>query len=261
MNLIDPFEFRDLFRPARSFAVVGSAPCILEWKNGPAIDAHDVVCRFNRARTDGIEESVGRRTDILFVNASNSLTKGPPPAETTKPRCLVCFVSPQGAKTLDIEPFRQWVGDCPVLLTFGPDMIGLSGGRRSRPLTTGTYALFTLLRLFEVQKLLVTGFTMMGAVAGGAGHYWEKGKLTDISFHDLDEEARLFTAILQQFTGELTVTEEIQALARQTGVTLAANGSRAGSYRGPSLGQRLAAGLAWRLLKVGMYLRRIGETN
>jgi hypothetical protein len=120
-----------------------------------------------------------------------------------------------------------------------------------------------LLRLFEVQKLLVTGFTMMGAVGGGAGHYWEKGKTADVSFHDLDEETRLFTAILQQFTGELLVTDEIRALAQQTGVTLSGNGhpSVTDLDRGRSWRQRIAAGLSWRLLKAGMYLRRIGEVS
>src|SRR5205823_10909877 len=91
MHLIDPFQFRDLLRPAHSVAVVGNAPCILGYRHGAAIDGYELVVRFNRARTAGLEEAVGRRTDVLFVNAANSLAKAPPPEDLCGPRCVACF--------------------------------------------------------------------------------------------------------------------------------------------------------------------------
>jgi hypothetical protein len=190
MNLIDPFQFRALFQGARSVAVVGNAPCILNYQNGADIDSHDLVVRFNRARTAGMEQTIGSRTDILFVNASNSLAKAPPPDQLCKPRCLVCFVSPQGLKAIDVAPFREWAGNCPVLMSYGPDLIGLPGLPRSKPLTSGTYALFTLLRLFDIERLFVTGFTMFGAVAGGGGKYWNEPVPAAATAHDLDQEGK-----------------------------------------------------------------------
>lgn len=262
MNLIDPFQFRDLFRHIQSVAVVGNAPSILDHKNGATIDSHDLIVRFNRARTAGMEEAIGSRTDVLFVNASNSLQKAPPPDQLCQPRCLVCFVSPQGVPKLDPAPFREWAGDCPILLSFGPDLIGVPALSRSMPLTSGTYALFTLLRLFEVKKLFVTGFTMFGAVAGGPGKYYQEAPPTAPESHDLDQEGKLFAALLGDFQGELTVTEEVRTLARKNGVELNAadsNGTINRSSR--SLTKRLADGLAWRLFRAGMALRRMANSK
>jgi len=263
MQLIDPFEFHKMFSTVHSVAVIGNAPCILDWKNGATIDSYDMVVRFNRARTEGHEEYIGSRTDVLFVNASNSLKMAPSPAEIVQPRCLVCFVSPQGVKTLDLEPFRVWVKHCPVLLSFGPDLIGLPAPMRSRPLTSGTYALFTLLKLFDVQKLFVTGFTMFGAVPGGTGKYYKDDRPALGTFHDLDQEAGIFTALLGSFKGDLYVTEEIRALAREHGMQLGHSDSLhegvATNRRSPL--QRVAEGLSWRFIKAGMLLRRITESR
>ena len=227
MTLIDPYQFRDLCGGARSVAIVGNAPCILDWKNGARIEAADLVVRFNRARTAGMEDAIGRRTDVLFVNAANSLAKAPQPDQLSRPKCLVCFVSPQGVKTFDVGPFREWAGDVPVFFSFGPDLIGLPGAARQRPLTSGTYALFTLSRLLDIDRLFVTGFTMFGAVAGGAGKYWDEAVPHAAVVHDLDHEAQLFVALLDGFAGRLETTEEIVQLAAQNGVRLGA-GSRAG---------------------------------
>jgi len=258
MNLIDPVQFRELFRGAKSVAIVGNAPCILDWKNGAAIDGSDLVVRFNRARTAGMEEAIGSRTDVLFVNASNSLAKAPPPDELSRPRCLVCFVSPNGVKTLDVEPFREWAGDIPTLLSFGPDLIGIPGAARQRPLTSGTYALYTLLRLLDLDRLFVTGFTMFGAVPGGAGKYWNEAMPHAAVVHDLDYEAQLFVALLAEFTGRLETTSEIAELGAKHGVQL---GDGARSSRPRRLHKRIAEGLAWRVLRSGMALRRVAESK
>lgn len=259
MNLIDPFQFRELFRDARSLAIVGNAPCILDWKNGATIDGADLIVRFNRARTAGMEDAIGSRTDVLFVNASNSLAKAPPPDELSRPKCLVCFMSPQGSRTLDAAPFREWVGDMPILLSFGPDLLGIPGAARQRPLTSGTYALYTLLRMFDVERLFVTGFTMFGAVPGGAGKYWNEAVPHAAVVHDLDYEAQLFVALLAGFTGRLETTSEIAELAAKEGARLGGEGARTSRPR--RLHKRIAEGLAWRVLRSGMALRRVAESK
>jgi hypothetical protein len=257
MNLIDPYQFRDLFPSVHSLAVVGNAPTILEWQNGSKIDAADLVVRFNRARTAGLEQKIGSRTDVLFVNAANSLEKAPPPQELCQPRCLVCFVSPEGCKTFDIAPFAKWAGDVPVLFSFGPDLIGLPQPRRQRALTSGTYALYTLLRLFEFQRLFVTGFTMFGATEGGAGKYWKEAMPHAAFAHDLDHEAGIFVSTLAAHQGELELTPEVATLAAKYGF---AAGSPTAS-RNSRLTKRIAAGLSWRFLGLGMVLRRIAESK
>jgi hypothetical protein len=261
MNLIDPFEFRDRFAATRSLAVVGNAPCILDHENGALIDSHDLVVRFNRATTQGHEPRIGSRTDILVVNAANSLAMAPSPATTVRPRALVCFVSPQGAKAFDPSGFREWVGDLPVLLTFGPDLIGISPELHTRPLTSGTYVLFTLLRLLGVEKLFVTGFTMFGAVSGGSAKYYADARPGVGAFHDLDQESKLFAQILRAFPGVLHCTPEIDALVRIGGTKQpeSRNGNGPITSRVPSVAQSFAGRLAWRFMRVSLALRRYSE--
>jgi hypothetical protein len=251
-----------MFPSVRSIAVIGNAPSILESPNGRLIDSHDLVVRFNRARTAGLEEQIGSRTDVLFANLGNTLAKAPSPAETIKPKATVCFVSPQrrDLHEFDAEPFREWVGDGPLLFTFIPDLIGLDRWPRSRPFTSGTYALYLLLRLLPVERLFVTGFTMFGAVPGGAGKYWHEALPNAALAHDIDHEGKLFSRLLREFPGELTVTEEVRALARQNGVELGKmSGERRRAKR--TLRVRAADALAWRLQAVGMNLRRLAESS
>jgi len=256
MNLIDPFEFRAQFSGARSLAVVGNAPTVREYQNGKRIDEHDIVVRFNRIQTSGLEEQIGSRTDILCVNAANSLSLAPSPSQTTRPKALVCFISPHWCHKADAAAFFEWVGDLPLLLTFGPDLLGLPASTRTRPLTSGTYILYTLLRMLQIERLFLTGFTMFGAVAGGAGKVYEDGRPGVGTFHDLDEEAKIFAGILQQYCGKLEMTPEVESLvARAGGRRVAAD---TGAKR-EAFGRRLANAISWRLLGAAMALRRYGE--
>jgi hypothetical protein len=52
-----------------SCALVGNSGVMLVAKQGAAIDAHDMVFRFNGAPTRGLEEYVGSRTDFRLVNS------------------------------------------------------------------------------------------------------------------------------------------------------------------------------------------------
>ena len=77
--------FHEMFAHARSMALVGNAETILEHASGERIDGCDLVVRFNRAHVAGIEDKVGRRTDILVANRNYNLRKAPSPAETLQP--------------------------------------------------------------------------------------------------------------------------------------------------------------------------------
>jgi hypothetical protein len=260
MQLLDPHQFRQLFGAAKSLAVVGNAPTILQYEHGDKIDAQDIVVRFNRATTTGHESKIGTRTDILVVNASNSKKMAPPPSETLRPRCMVAFVSPQGLPNVDVDAFADWVGDTPILFMFGPDILGTPSALRTRPLTSGTYFLYMALRLLTFERLFVTGFTMFGAVEGGAGKFYQDNRPGLGLFHDLDAEEVIFSKILADYAGELTATEEVLALLKRNRITMRGTESAMGASTKNSFGKKLAASLSWRLMAWSMRLRRMSET-
>lgn len=51
-----------------SVAIVGNSGNILGRNYGKEIDEHRYIIRINRARTNGYEEDVGSRTDLLYIN-------------------------------------------------------------------------------------------------------------------------------------------------------------------------------------------------
>jgi Glycosyltransferase family 29 (sialyltransferase) len=250
----DIYDLRDAWAGIRSVAMVGNAATILQRQNGALIDSHDLVIRFNRAHVEGLEDKIGSRTDLLVANAANSLEKAPSPADTLKPRWVLCFVQPQiGA---ELESFRAWVGDIPTAITLSPDILELATTGRTRGLTLGTYTLYTLLKLFPLERLFVTGFTMYGAAGGDSHKYYDPGSRAG-SYHDLDEEARLFGAILASFQAELQFTPEVGDLLRRHGHARALQSAgAAGGAEAPSLYYRLLGWLAWRFLRTGFKLRR-----
>ena len=248
---LDIYDLRDAWAGVRSVAMVGNAATILQRQNGALIDSHDLVIRFNRAHVAGIEDKIGSRTDLLVANAANSLEKAPSPAETLKPRWVLCFVQPQA--NADLAPFRAWVGEVPTVITLSPDILEFATTGRTRGLTLGTYTLYTLLKLLSLERLFVTGFTMYGAAGGDSQKYYDPGSRAG-SYHDLDEEARLFSAILASFQAELQVTSEVGAVLERHGH---ARRLQAGGDGGaPSLYYRLLGRLAWRFLRTGFKLRR-----
>jgi hypothetical protein len=52
-----------------SVALVGNAPTVLGREDGPRIDDHDAVIRFNDGVSDGFEPHVGSRTDLRVFGA------------------------------------------------------------------------------------------------------------------------------------------------------------------------------------------------
>ena len=264
LKRFDQFDFRDMFADVRSVAIVGNAATILEFDNGVLIDGHDMVVRFNRAQTAGIEDKIGRRTDLLVANEKNSLDIAPSPAETLKPRCVLSFTIREAG--FDITPFRRWVGDgIPTLCAPPPDIIGFDHAGRTRLLTQGSYALYFLLNTLPIERLFLTGFTMFGAGPGGSQKYYEPKthKLALGTYHDLDQEPRLFCEMLASFKGALQVTDEVAGLLERLGHGDLTKRQGAEGSRLPKLtvSERLRARLAHKLLQWGARMRRSVEKS
>jgi hypothetical protein len=264
LRRFDQFDFRDMFAQVRSVAIVGNAATVLEFGNGELIDSHDMVVRFNRAQTTGVEDKIGRRTDLLVANELNCLDIAPSPAETLKPRCLLSFVLREPG--FDITPFRAWVGDdIPTLCSLPPDIIGFKQTSRTRLLTQGSYALYFLLNSIRFDRLFITGFTMFGAGPGGSQKYYEptKHKRSLGTYHDLDQEPRLFCEMIASFKGTLQVTEEVFGLLRRLGYGDLIKGPRVQDGRLPSLtlSERFRVRLAHQLLRWGTRMRRAVEKS
>ena len=104
---------------------------------------------------------------------------------------------------------------------------------------------------------------MYGAVPGGASNVYAPDRKKAGSWHDLDQEARLFAAILAAFPGELKTTEEVAALMQRSGHRRPDNPTPAESSIGhkPSMYEYLMGRLAWSLLKWGIRLRRSLEAK
>lgn len=260
MKPIGLYDFYDMFAAARSFAVVGNAGTILSYDNGVLIDSYDVVVRFNCAYTAGVEKQVGARTDIVCANIGKNLAECPSPATTLQPRCLVHFAT-KTPRDGNCEPdtFADWAGDLPTLITWAPDLIGVTQGARTRQLTQGTYALYTLLRLFKVERLFVTGFTMYQPTTGTPLKYFGPSVAKVGIHHDLDEEARIVATILGAFDGDLQVTPEVQALlVRHSGNVRLRCGflGQPGAANQTTLLERLRGRIAWQLISWGFAMRR-----
>ncbi|MBA3030256.1 MAG: hypothetical protein FP816_15795 [Desulfobacteraceae bacterium] len=249
MEKIDIFDFRDMFSHVRSAAFVGNSSSITSWNNGRTIDSHDMVVRFNRAYTKGFEENIGSKTDVLFSNDINCIERSPLPSEALQPKCIVVFVQPK--RDLDLGKLKEWIGDIPYVISLAPDIFGITSGIRTRWFTTGTYALYTILRLFPLEKLFLTGFTMFGEVPGGNLDYFDNNKRVGI-FHDLDQEAIAFADIVHQFSGELQMTPEVESLVHKS--TLPPN-------KNNSLRNRFYQALSLKLLKNGFKYRRKAEQD
>eukprot|EP00899_Mesostigma_viride_P003279 jgi/Mesvir1/12952/Mv05965-RA.2 len=61
----------DVFKVYNTCAIVGSSGILLYFKNGGAIDEHELVVRFNNAPTQGFEAHVGSRTTHRVCTSSN----------------------------------------------------------------------------------------------------------------------------------------------------------------------------------------------
>jgi hypothetical protein len=106
---------------------------------------------------------------------------------------------------------------------------------------------------------------MFGAGPGGSQKYYEptKHKRSLGTYHDLDQEPRLFCDMLASFKGALRVTEEVAGLVARLGYGDLIKAPRVQDRRLPSLtlSERLRAQLAHQLLRWGTRMRRSVEKS
>lgn len=204
-----------MFAGAKSMAIVGSASSVMTHSNGELIDSHDIVVRFNRATTTGVEKHVGSRTDIVVANEANSLKKAPPPSETVDPRCVITYVKTTALRSQNThwhKPYFDWVGNTPVLISTGPEILSCDVPLRQRGFSMGTYAIASLPYWLSIEKLFVTGFTMFGSVSGGAMHYCKPPTRVANTWHDAELERTIFGRVLSSLPCEVTTTEEVSKM-------------------------------------------------
>jgi hypothetical protein len=212
MNLLTPQEFYRRYQGARSISIVGNSDSLLQWENGPRIDASDLVIRFNLARVKGFEKHVGTRTDLLVTNETHSSANSPSPAETLDPTAALLLYALDTPEYFAKDDLEQWLGDVPVFGTMAPDPVEIGAPARPRPFSSGTYALYIFTRMFRPEKIFLTGFNFFGLTSSGTGHYFSEKK-PGMAWHDVNEEIRAFAGILSRFQGEVETTPEVaQAL-------------------------------------------------
>jgi len=217
MALLNYLEFQKRFVDTKSMEIIGSSDSVLKYENGTYIEAHDVVVRFNRTKTDDLEDKVGSRTDILVVNDVNNLKKAPVVRELSNPKVVVCFIDRSGfnKSPTHLSDFLEWVGDADLFLCPRPDIAMVGVDRNTRSFSMGLYALGFLPYALNVEKLFISGFTFFGAVEGGSLHYSKKASFAGTLWHDADMEKMVATQILNEFKMDVTLTEEVFQLVKQ----------------------------------------------
>ena len=205
MNLITPFDLVETFDAGKTVAIVGNAPSLEGSGHGKWIDSHDIVVRFNDGRVVGFEEDVGHRTDILVCNPYAETRPNRRVEEAVPPRVVV-VINPMTRRGVKAE-FERWVGDCPVLFSYTPDIQVDCGDRRKLSLTTGTYGIVLLSNILQPASLSVTGFTMFKP--GTDFHYWNPETPSGIKAHKPATEAKVFAEILNSIKCPVTITSDI----------------------------------------------------
>jgi hypothetical protein len=260
-------DFQEMFAGAESMAIVGSASSVLQWQNGPHIDSFDIVVRFNRTTVEGMEASIGARTDIIVANDSNSLKKAPSPEFASKPKCVVAFVKPSSVGTRTPEnrkEFLDWVADTPLFFCPGPETLCCDMPMRQRGFSMGTYALIGLPAFLNIKRLFVTGFTMFGESSGGSDHHTKKSSRASVTWHDADLERYVAANVLGNFGDGLTATEEVAEFMSREGFSASLLNGAPGakqlkSNRGFSALWYAFGRVGKLLLTAGYHVRRFAE--
>lgn len=215
MDIMTPFDFRDMFAEHRSLVLVGNAPSLAGERLGTWIDGHDVVVRFNEAALAGHETDVGCRTDILVTNP---YPEGRPRPPLDGRGCGAVLVVNPLTRRGDKAAFAAWLGEARVLFTYAPDPWPL----RAHPagsLTTGVAVLPLLRQVLRPAGLSLTGFTMF--LEDTAASYWSEATPLGVAAHDMPGNAAALMEIINgSIRHRLTVTAEIAWLARRIGQPL-----------------------------------------
>lgn len=176
--------------PTASVVLVGNGPALLAAEMGEAIDAHDVVVRFNDYRVAGYEDHVGTRTDLwscISVGCEN---------EADCPRALIIHEGgdwPTGITEAEVLP-RPFYDRARRLVQ---DRAWIRSGCRIDPgpllPSSGLLATLWMLDHVGVERVTLAGFDHFRRDRVPWHHYWlQFGDWKPPAEHDGDAEAAIF---------------------------------------------------------------------
>ena len=210
MHILTPFEFLARFPTGQRVVFVGNGPSLKGEKLGDWIDSHDIVVRFNESPSKEHTVDLGGRTHILVSN--------PYPIDRRFPELsdgsAIVVISPQTRRP-PTPQFTEWIGGHPVLFTYAPDLVQVGDIEHTASLTTGTYGLHLLSRILQPSHASVTGFTMF--LQDTAHHYSSNVRPAGLHAHDPSVEASILVSICNSIRAPLTVTGELDWVARTVG--------------------------------------------
>lgn len=216
MKLIAPFDLVSRFPAGQSVVFVGNSGSLRAQKLGNWIDSFDIIVRFNEARTQGFEQDLGSRTDILVSNPYVEARKWP---ALDGLGCKVVLAISSQTRRGDASDFERWAGDADVLHTYSPDLIGPELSHTAGA-TTGVYGVHLLTRILDPSRRALTGFTFFTGALGDAPHYWSDETPPGVSKHDMDADCRLMTALINRHAGKTVVTADVANAIRARGQAL-----------------------------------------
>lgn len=217
MNILNQFEFLNIFKPNSSVAFCGNAPSLSSESLGDWIDSHDIVVRMNKVPSPSYHKDVGAKTSILVCNPYVSEMEGDklPYIEGMVVICLFSLT-----RRGNESAFRCWLNGNKVLFSYIPDIVATDINNHFEALTTGTYAINLIGRILKPTNVSVCGFTMF--LGDTNHHYWSKLVPNGIKSHDFMIESRIFVSLINRFSDKtkLNLSSDIVWVSRKSGVKI-----------------------------------------
>lgn len=184
----------------QQIAIVGNGPSELGTGNGPTIDQHEYVVRFNNYKTEGFEEDYGKRTDIWVCCNDDDIRH-----RTAEELDSYKFIILELDFFRDVirRPVYDFFGDIiknythKVLFLNQETKQELVNALKVQP-STGLTMICYLLNLTEISKENLFGFSFRQSLEDNTGecdHYFEK-RADYKSRHSLDVETEYIKSIL-----------------------------------------------------------------
>mmetsp|Transcript_16647 Transcript_16647/g.28091 ORF Transcript_16647/g.28091 Transcript_16647/m.28091 type:complete len:310 (+) Transcript_16647:198-1127(+) len=143
-------------------AIIGSSGIVLNYEDGPEIDAHDMVFRFNSAPTKGYEKHVGKKTTFRVTNTQNWGFH-----ESEKENLVIHFRAASSVKGLfwNGNQKKPW-----NLYAFDPDLVEYIAFSLDFMATSGLYGI--LIAMQRCARVDLYGF-QVSTEHGTLYHYYD----------------------------------------------------------------------------------------
>lgn len=186
---------KPLHKKYKTCAVVGNSGSLLETQYGDAVDSHEVVIRFNAAKTEGYEQFVGYKTTFRILNSAELK--------------IARDSGEAGITTLRNNDMKDWVKGIqsspaggPVALTTDPEFLchtwAWVRNRGDKP-SSGLVGIVMALRM--CQKVDIYGFQYSNYFSRySRPHYydWERPKKGREKVHPFNREVSLYAQLARQ---------------------------------------------------------------